>query len=205
MHPKLNKLFTYCFLFFLITLAPFLLWTSKGAFSLWCSNVHSPAGDFVFLYLTHLGSGYFVVLAGLLCLYWNRNLGLKILIGYAVSGILVQMLKKLVFKGFPRPVEYFKEISDQLHWIEGLQLNHWNSFPSGHTASAFLLAAALSFKFESKGIQLLLFLYACLVAFSRVYLLEHFLMDVYAGAAIGFLTAIIMEYLLKNDKGPLSN
>ncbi len=150
-----------------------------------------------------MGSGYFVVLIGLICIYRNRILAYKILLGYAISGILVQILKKQIFKGFPRPVEYFKEMADQLHWVDGLQLNHWNSFPSGHTASAFLLATLLSFRFKDTAWQLLLFTYACLVGFSRVYLLEHFLVDAYAGAAIGFLTALGIELFFKSSESSL--
>ena len=62
------------------------------------------------------------------------------------------------------------------------------SFPSGHTAVAFTASAAVFF-FGYKRMAILLFAFASLVGFSRIYLGVHYLTDVLGGAFIGILVA----------------
>lgn len=62
------------------------------------------------------------------------------------------------------------------------------SFPSGHTAAAFLVATTLSSFDLSLAIPALL--WAMSVGFSRVYLRVHFPGDVMAGAVLGISSAL---------------
>ncbi|MFC3417859.1 phosphatase PAP2 family protein [Algoriphagus hitonicola] len=105
-----------------------------------------------------------------------------------VQTILILITKHALFKGMPRPAEYLKEVS--FYQIPGVELHHWNSFPSGHTATGLMIAASLMIIFSRKKHFQLLFLSAgFLVALSRVYLMQHFFVDVFAGAALGILSA----------------
>ena len=50
-------------------------------------------------------------------------------------------------------------------------------------------------------LKLVLFIIACLTAYSRVYLGEHFLSDILAGSALGVLTSVILyNFVIKLDK-----
>ena len=69
------------------------------------------------------------------------------------------------------------------------------SFPSGHTITAFSVAAALSLFYPSLAIGLLFC--AASVAASRVLLGMHFLSDVVAGAAIGTGLAYAAVWVMK--------
>lgn len=61
------------------------------------------------------------------------------------------------------------------------------SFPSGHTSAAF--AAAYSMRLsEGKGGAAMMY-GAALMGFSRIYLLVHYPMDVFAGAVLGIASA----------------
>lgn len=62
------------------------------------------------------------------------------------------------------------------------------SFPSGHTSAAFMVATLLSVFFPS--LTLLLYLWAALVALSRVVLGVHFPTDTLVGVALGMGVAI---------------
>ncbi|RLA82190.1 MAG: hypothetical protein DRG31_07725 [Deltaproteobacteria bacterium] len=97
----------------------------------------------------------------------------SIFLALLVNGFLVTSLKFLIAR--PRP---FYGSEEFLH-----------SFPSGHTSNAFLLATFYSHFFPER--KKLSYLMASLVAFSRVYLGSHYLSDVFAGALIGYVIAII--------------
>jgi undecaprenyl-diphosphatase len=63
------------------------------------------------------------------------------------------------------------------------------SFPSGHTATTFALAAVMAWHFPLWAVPL--FLLAAAIGYSRVYVGVHFLSDVLAAAAIGVISAAI--------------
>lgn len=73
------------------------------------------------------------------------------------------------------------------------------SFPSGHAARSMvfgiILAYVLSERFP-RGCYLL-FLYPVLVSISRVYVLQHFPMDVFGGAILGIMLTGVLSYRTK--------
>jgi membrane-associated phospholipid phosphatase len=80
--------------------------------------------------------------------------------------------------------------------VPGVELHHWGSFPSGHTTTAFMLASFLYLVLPKKmKIHWLLMGIAFLVGISRVYLMQHFLMDIWAGALLGILSSLV-SYML---------
>ena len=82
-------------------------------------------------------------------------------------------------------------IFDQINLVEGIDLWEKYSFPSGHTMSAFAIYGFLAFLLgwkKSFGIAMLLL--AVFVGISRMYVVQHFLKDVYMGAVLGVLIAM---------------
>ncbi|RYD68900.1 MAG: phosphatase PAP2 family protein [Sphingobacteriales bacterium] len=69
-----------------------------------------------------------------------------------------------------------------------------NSFPSGHTASAFCLFTLLALFVANKKYGLFFLLMALLVAYSRIYLSQHNFIDTYVGAWIGILSALVIYF-----------
>jgi undecaprenyl-diphosphatase len=67
---------------------------------------------------------------------------------------------------------------------------HSHSFPSGHTATAFAGATALSF-FYPRGAPAF-FVLAAAIAYSRLYVGVHFPLDVAGGVVIGVATALLL-------------
>ena len=63
------------------------------------------------------------------------------------------------------------------------------SFPSGHTAAAFLMAVLLSSAFPILTVPAIL--WACMVGFSRVFLGVHYPTDVLAGMLLGITSAFV--------------
>jgi undecaprenyl-diphosphatase len=65
------------------------------------------------------------------------------------------------------------------------------SFPSGHAARAFGAFILLSFSFHRRLYAVPLFLYALMIALSRLYLGVHFPSDVLAGAFAGLVLGYV--------------
>jgi membrane-associated phospholipid phosphatase len=173
----------------LIAASLFLLMKGHANAFLSLNSFHNPVADFVFYYMTYLGDGWFAIIiaASLLLFKKTRNLGVLVLISYAVSGILAQFVKHLVEA--PRPSVYFTYA--QYHkFVEGVHLAGSNSFPSGHTTTAFSLASVLACFTKNKKLQFLYLILATATGYSRIYLGQHFLTDVIVGAVLGTLTTI---------------
>ncbi|NJK82534.1 MAG: phosphatase PAP2 family protein [Saprospiraceae bacterium] len=103
---------------------------------------------------------------------------------------IIAFITKSMFKQ-PRPAKFFQSLNrlDEVNLIAGVDVYYgFNSFPSGHTMSAFAISTFLMLCFPQKwGLSLLLFALAALTALSRMYLGHHFLQDVYLGALLGVL------------------
>ena len=107
-------------------------------------------------------------------------LALNTMLVFTATGVL----KYFVFANQVRPSVFFSGRAT-LHFVPGLEVLRYNSFPSGHTAGAFGLFFMLSLLLHDKRWSALFFIIALLVGISRVYLLEHFFRDVYAGSMVG--------------------
>ncbi len=153
----------------------------------WLNSYHSTPMENAFRVYTYFGDGLFsILLAVLLFLFKKRLLGFQILVSFLASGILAQVVKRIA--KMPRPQEILA--GSYMHFIEGHSSFGWDSFPSGHTISAFALATLLGLHTRNHFLQVVYFLLALLVAFSRIYLGNHFLNDCSAGALIGMITSL---------------
>jgi len=180
-------------------LSPYLVFLGVGGILI---SLHSKAGihiyinehtqglaDTFFRLITNLGDGLFVAILALLFLLIRIRSGLLIAISGLIAGVVTQTLKHTVFSDLKRPVKFFEGIY-QLHLVPGVNNYSGNTFPSGHSASAFALYLSLALLTENKLLKFSLFLIACIVAFSRIYLSQHFFNDVYAGSILGILSVL---------------
>ena len=116
------------------------------------------------------------------------------------TGIVVTILSFLSKSFFlhPRPSAYYKQLGtlQDISLVEGTTLlGGLTSFPSGHTMSGFALFTLLVFLLpKKKWVGLLLFSLALVVGISRIYLVQHFLKDVYVGALMGVGIATVIFY-----------
>ena len=171
-----------------------LLYMGKAGSFIALNPFHQRWLDDFFIYYTYTGDGLFALFLCLaLILYTKtRREGIALLIAFLLSGLLTQVIKNLVDS--PRPAMFFAP-GKYLHFIAGVTLHNNAGFPSGHTASAFSLATVLAIFGKNKNWQLPLLLLAALTGYSRIYLGQHFLGDVLAGALIGSLSGIFAGYL----------
>jgi membrane-associated phospholipid phosphatase len=156
-------------------------------------DAHSTKGlDIFFLIITKAGeitgaSVLFVILVFLAEKKYRIIFPLSVILMLFIS----QGLKHFVYADEHRPNYTYKS----LHYIDGLERHSNNSFPSGHTTAAFTYFTLLALAFNKRYIQVLAPLVAALVGLSRVYLGQHYLHDVVAGAILGTVIATLVTYL----------
>ena len=185
---KNNRYFFAGYIVLLIFALFILFGYSKVEGHLLLNPLHYPFLDYIFRGATILGDGIFIlILAALFWVLKKKYLALMIVAGYLISGIPVQIIKTFIES--PRPAIFLKSINYS-HFVEGVTLHNYNSFPSGHTASAFALAVILSTYFKNNLSSLLFLLLATAAGYSRIYLSQHFMVDVFVGSLIGVLSGI---------------
>jgi membrane-associated phospholipid phosphatase len=177
-------IFYFCFLvWFAANSFIFLHWSQTACF-LRINHLRSFPADLLFTGLTYLGNGFTIVFIGIILIVRNkRSIGGALIFSYAISGIVTLVAKR--YFNIPRPEAYFRNHSlvETASWVK---LYYKHSFPSGHSASIFAAAITISLFLPRKRLAAVIcFLIACLTAYSRVYLGEHFLEDVWAGSFIG--------------------
>jgi membrane-associated phospholipid phosphatase len=171
----------------------------KKPLHLYFNHLNSPFQDIFFKYFTNFGDGWFAI-GILIVLLFFINIR-KIVIGLAaflISGLVSQILKKVFFSDHLRPSKCFSP--DQLHYVEGVALHSYNSFPSGHSTTAFAIFLFLAFVFKNKFYQVIFVIIACLTAYSRVYLSQHFFEDVAVGGIIGIGSFFLSYFIFNNLK-----
>ncbi|MDP1844771.1 MAG: phosphatase PAP2 family protein [Sediminibacterium sp.] len=148
------------------------------------------AADYFFHYLTYLGDGIIWVPLAVFIFIYKKQLFPLLLATIIFSTLIVQGSKQFVFPNEARPAATITNLT-QIHTVEGVELHHSNSFPSGHNTTAFSVYLILCLVLSARYFWIIGFFIAALVGYSRVYLAQHFPLD--AGA--GMLTAVVSVYL----------
>jgi len=186
------------YLFILLPCLIIKLLFTKSQIYFTVNSWHFAFGDIFFSLYTHMGDGLTCVIIALLLLCINYRWGLLMSTSYAVTSILAQMLK-FIFNA-PRPIIYFKDEVSRMYLVKGVEMLETHSFPSGHSISAFSMGIILTYITPKKSWGILFLGAAFLVAYSRVYLSEHFFEDVTVGSAVGvFITIFWINWLDSKD------
>jgi len=111
----------------------------------------------------------------------------EILLNVVSTWVVVKIIKVIV--ALPRPFEVLESIK-VLAPIKG-----GTSFPSGHAGLTMALATAVYFYYPRLG--KLLFVFAFIVALSRIFVGVHYPLDVAVGLMLGYLVPKCIHTLLK--------
>lgn len=158
---------------------------------LFIGQFRSPWMNAIMIFITHTGGGWSVLFLILFLIWLINQKKKKTAIALAASflgAISINALLKLIYQR-PRPVV-----------IPPLVAVNTFSFPSGHTITAVALFgfAAYFFWRESRHIlAIFILIWACLIAFSRIYLGVHYPSDVLGGIAVGGLWIQVIMIAMK--------
>jgi membrane-associated phospholipid phosphatase len=155
--------------------------------------------DTIFLGCTYLAEGWIWIPFIIVVSWYFKKDKAIIIYSFVVSTLLTQVPKLVFFPTITRPIA--SGIDPQLiHTVKGVAMHQMNSFPSGHTATAFSIFLLTIYLFDNKKMMLIGLLYAMLCAYSRVYLGQHFPLDLGGGIIVAILTVEISKRIRKNKQ-----
>ena len=164
----------------------------------------NPGLDLFMQSVTEIGDVFYTLIfaVALILIKKTRRIGITIMILIVISTILTGYIKcgvdrerpDIEFSGFPFPIPIEPD-TFSLFCEGGFNA----SFPSGHTVRAVIFGTILGYALSERFPRgcYLLFLYPLLMAISRVYILQHFPMDVIGGAILGILLSGVLAQKTK--------
>ncbi|PSR04370.1 MAG: hypothetical protein BRD50_03790 [Bacteroidetes bacterium SW_11_45_7] len=190
---------SYFALFFaFLCIGAYLIFTvPKGDVLITFNDQYNWIWNQFFFYITILGSGIPTLLVCIGLLFYRFGHALLLFVSTGLSALTTQLCKCFLFEEVKRPKHYFdNEVFAQLDKVAGLYINAYHSFPSGHTTIVFATCCALILLVSDKRWGYAFFIVALLTGLSRVYLLQHFFIDIYGGAIVGtFVTLMVFAIL----------
>lgn len=201
-----NRWFFLPYALFLVVCSVLLISFSKPELHIMLNKFHSPFFDVFFKYVTHLGDGTVIAIVAVIFLLVKFRYLFTFLIGSLSAALVVNLFKKVVFTEMYRPAKYFELFETyKLHLVEGVNQHSLQSFPSGHTAAAFSVFLMFALVTKSNTAKLFFFFGAVIVAYSRVYISQHFIVDITAGSILSVLFMVLAFLWVENWEKPWLN
>lgn len=168
------------------------LWQIEGPWLLWIQeNLRQDWLTPIMQVITRFGDGgifWIGVCILLLCIPKSRKTGIAASLSLALNGLITNVWLKNVI-GRVRPFVRFTELTVLT------TIPSDTSFPSGHTAASFAVAAGV-YMAGWKKTGTAMYIFAALIGFSRLYLGVHFVSDVIGGAIVGILCAWVIRKII---------
>ena len=139
---KKNAAFFIPYFIFLLGGGIVLIAEPKTSIHLFINGYHSPPADVFFKYCTLVGLGWLILPVLAILVFVRLRYVIMAAAAFLIAVIINDTLKFAV--GAPRPAEVFERLHQTLYYVPGVNIYHWNSFPSGHSAISFCLFCVLA-------------------------------------------------------------
>ncbi len=121
-----------------------------------------------------------------------------VLLGIALLFVFCDQFSSHLIKPLfarPRPTHY-PGIMEHVRILYGYTGGHYG-FISGHATNSFGFAMFTTLLFRNKYYSIVIFTWALIISYSRIYLGVHFISDIVGGILAGLLIGIATFYLLR--------
>lgn len=195
-----NRSFFVVFLLWLIVVALWQIFYSPTELMFWVNRHHNASLDVFFRYVTLFGEDYVWISLLIYFVFTNyfqkitKLNEIKLLLVTWLAKVFVSVSLKNIFN-LPRPIEVYQNTGREIHLVDGVIIHHWQSFPSGHTMTAFAFACFVALVLKQPKWSIFALFVAILVGYSRMYLFQHFPRDVFAGGILGAGVVVIGEFI----------
>jgi membrane-associated phospholipid phosphatase len=140
--------------------------------------------------VTYLGSGYLTLgVVGGMFLYGQvadngkaTETALLSVESFALTGVFVQIIKRTTGRHRPYTGDPYNT------WSGPSLASAYDSFPSGHSSSAFAVASVIAEEYDNYIVPPLAYGAAAITGYNRMQHNAHWASDVFVGAAIGYFT-----------------
>jgi undecaprenyl-diphosphatase len=171
----------------------------QSVISFFSQNVENPTLSLIMQYVNESGDVFNMLMFGILMLIIpkTRRIGITLMILIVLSTLLTGYIKcgidrdrpDFEYEGVPFPIELSRDTFAL--FCEG---GYDASYPSGHAARAMIVGIILGYALSERFPRgaYLMFLYPIMISISRIYVLQHFPMDVIGGTIIGIMLTGVM-------------
>ena len=128
---------------------------------------------------------------------WKKE-SIWIILALILCIVLADQISSTIIKNLvqrPRP-SHAEELDGLVHIVNSYRGGKFG-FVSSHASNSFSLALFCSLLFRNKVYTWVLFLWAAVTAYSRIYLGVHYLGDILGGIIVGVFAALFCLFLLK--------
>ena len=162
-------------------------------------NVGNPSLDLIMQSITESGEALWMLGFAIMILIIprTRRVGVTLMILIVISTLLTGYVKCGVDRD--RPDFEYESVSFPVPVSKDTfalfcEVGYDASYPSGHAARSMIFAIILGYALSERFPRgaYLMFLYPILISLSRLYVLEHYPMDVIGGTVIGVMLAGVM-------------
>jgi len=129
---------------------------------------------------------------------WFKKDAKLIVLNFLLSTLLTQIPKRFIWDTISRPIASGIPL-DEIHTVPEVVMHAYNSFPSGHTATAFTLFLLTIYLFPTKWVFAIGTIFAMICAYSRVYLGQHFPMDLGGGILVAVISVQLSIMIVKKN------
>jgi membrane-associated phospholipid phosphatase len=150
--------------------------------------------DYFFYGYTYLGDGIIWIPILFLFIKYRKKYIPFLISVFVLSTLFVQGCKYFIVPNEFRPIKAIANTA-LIHFVE--EPHETSSFPSGHTTTAFCIFLIASLFIPNKWIIPVGFIAALLVGYSRVYLAQHFPLDVAAGMLVA-IESVALSIAIQN-------
>jgi len=169
-------------------------WEGRNAVFLSLNADLGKIADSFFSFCTDAAEGWIWIPYFILLVTLFKKDGRLILYNFLISTLLTQIPKQFIWPNITRPTASGMDPL-KIHTVHGIELHILNSFPSGHTATAFTIFLLSVYFFPQPRIIFIGFIYAILCGYSRIYLGQHFPLDIAGGILVAIASFHISQWL----------